>query len=89
MVQKLNQCAHNANLYKKDIEKLQEINKTLQAQLDKTKSSYGKALESLKSMQAAAKSTATSLSLSKTKKSRRGRKIRKSPKSRKTKKSRR
>jgi hypothetical protein len=83
-VQKLNQCAQNANLYKKDIEKLQQMNKDLQSQLEKTKGSYGKALQSLKEMQVAAKSTATSLSLSRRKKSRKSKKSKKSNKKRKS-----
>ena len=81
---KINQCAQNANIYKKRISELESSQKASQEQLQKVKEGWKKTLNDLTALRSASRKVSTSLSLYKrsrkhkksTKKSKRSKKSR-------------
>jgi chromosome segregation ATPase len=81
---KINQCAQNANVYKKKISDLEASHKAAQEQMQKMKEGWKKTLNDLTALKSASNKVSTSLSLYKrsrkhkksTKKSKRSKKSR-------------
>jgi hypothetical protein len=60
---KLNQCAQNANVYKKQIADLESAHKQTQEQMHKVKEGWKKTLNDLTALRSASNKMSTSLSL--------------------------
>ena len=75
---KINQCAQNANLYKKRIAELEAAQKDSQEQMQKVKEGWKKTLSDLTALKTASHKVSTSLNLYK--KTKRSRKQKKSSK---------